>query len=85
MIVGKEKLDLTVPEVELVLSVDGFGVPYVKIWKYNALVEQNSPFTSFKIFYRWDEPVMTPAQALGIDASEQTDFIEITPNMIQYQ
>ena len=85
MIVGKEKLDLTVPEVELVLSVDGFGVPYVKIWKYNALVDQNSPFTSFKIFYQWDEPVMTPAQALGLDASEQTDFMEITPNMIQYQ
>jgi LysM repeat protein len=85
MIVGKEKLDPTFPEVELVLSVDGFGVPYVKIWKYNALVDESSPFTSFKIFYRWDEPVMTPAQALGIDASEQTDFIEITPNMIQYQ
>ena len=85
MIVNKEQLETDVPGVAVVLSVDGFGVPYVKIWKYNALVDQTSPFTSFKIFYRWDEPVMTPGQALGIDASEQTDFIEITPNMIQYQ
>ena len=85
MIVNLEQLETNVPNVAVVLSVDGFGVPYVKIWKYNALVNQTAPYTSFKIFYNWDEPVMTPAQALGIDASEQTDFIEITPNMIQYQ
>ena len=85
MIVDKEQLDATFPEVELTLSVDGFGNPYVKTWKYNALVDAATPFTSFKLFYGWDDPLMTPAQALGVDASEHTDFIEITPNMIQYQ
>lgn len=85
MIVDKEQLDATFPEVELTLSVDGFGNPYVKTWKYNALVDEATPFTSFKLFYGWDDPLMTPAQALGVDASEHTDFIEITPNMIQYQ
>ncbi len=85
MILDKEKLDPTYPEVELTLSVDGFGNPYVKTSKYNALVDANTPFTSFKLFYGWDEPLMTPRQALGVDGTEQTDFIEITPNMIQYQ
>lgn len=85
MILDKEQLDPTFPEVELTLSVDGFGNPYVKTWKYNALVDANTPFTSFKLFYGWDDPLMTPAQALGVDGTEHTDFIEITPNMIQYQ
>lgn len=85
MILDKDQLDPTVPEVELTLSVDGFGNPYVKTWKYNALVDANTPFTSFKLFYGWDDPLMTPAQALGVDGTEHTDFIEITPNMIQYQ
>jgi hypothetical protein len=85
MIVNKDRLDPTFPEVELTLSVDGFGNPYVKTWKYNALVDANTPFTSFKLFYGWDDPLMTPRQALGVDGTEHTDFIEITPNMIQYQ
>ncbi len=85
MIVDIENLDTSFPEVELTLSVDGFGNPYVKTWKYNALVDQTTPFSSFKLFYDWDDPVMTPRQALGVDATEHTDFIEITPNMIQYQ
>ncbi len=85
MILDKEKLDPTFPEVELTLSVDGFGNPYVKTAKYNILVDANTPFTSFKLFYGWDDPLLTPRQALGVDGTEQTDFIEITPNMIQYQ
>ena len=85
MILDKDQLDPTFPEVELTLSVDGFGNPYVKTWKYNALVDANTPFTSFKLFYGWDDPLMTPAQALGVDGTEHTDFIEITPNMVQYQ
>jgi hypothetical protein len=85
MILNKEQLDPTFPEVELTLSVDGFGNPYVKTSKYNVLVDANTPFTSFKLFYNWDKPLMTPAQALGVDGTEHTDFIEITPNMIQYQ
>lgn len=85
MILDRDKLDPTYPEVELTLSVDGFGNPYVKTSKYNALVDAATPFTSFKLFYGWDEPLMTPRQALGVDGTEHTDFIEITPNMIQYQ
>ena len=85
MILDKEKLDASFPEVELTLSVDGFGNPYVKTSKYNALVDANTPFTSFKLFYGWDKPLMTPREALGVDGTEHTDFIEITPNMIQYQ
>jgi hypothetical protein len=85
MILNKERLDSSFPEVELTLSVDGFGNPYVKTAKYNVLVDANTPFTSFKLFYNWDDPLMTPRQALGVDGTEHTDFIEITPNMIQYQ
>jgi LysM repeat protein len=88
MIVDKEKLDTSsfADRVALTLSVDGWGGPWGKISKYNSLVTPESPFTAFKLFYRWDEPLLTPDEALGNRAYDGADFaIDITPNLIIYQ
>lgn len=87
MIVDKEKLDTTsYPGVALTLSVDGWGGPWGKVSKYNSLVTKDSPFVAFKLFYRWDEPLMLPDEALGNRPYRGTDFfMDVTPNLIIYQ
>jgi LysM repeat protein len=87
MIVEPEKLDTTsYPHVALTLSVDGWGGPWGKISKYNSLVTKDSPYTAFKLFYRWDEPLLLPDEALGNLPYRGSDFaIDVTPNLIIYQ
>ncbi|MEZ4657193.1 MAG: DUF4115 domain-containing protein [Caldilineaceae bacterium] len=85
MIHDKANLDWSIPEIDLTLSVDGWGPPSGKIHKYNALVDDDSEFSAFKLFYSWDEPLMNEAQALGEEPFGEAGFIEITPNMIIYQ
>jgi LysM repeat protein len=85
MIVDKAQIDQGYAQVELTISVDGWGPPYGKITKYNLFVDPQTPFTSFKLFYRWDEPLLNERQALGEAGYDGTHFIEITPNMIIYQ
>ncbi|RIK35305.1 MAG: hypothetical protein DCC55_30720 [Chloroflexi bacterium] len=85
MIVNKEEIDTSYEAIALTISVDGWGPPYGKITKYNLFVNQESPFASFKLFYRWDEPLLTEREALGEDGYAGTHFIETTPNMIIYQ
>ncbi len=85
MIVEKEQLDATLPEVALTLSVDGFGSPYAKITKYNALVDGATSFAAFKLFYDYDEPLLSEAQALGVEPGLAGYAIGVTPNLIIYQ
>lgn len=88
MIVEPEKLDTQsyAERVALTLSVDGWGGPWAKISKYNSFITPTSPFAAFKLFYRWDDPLMTPDQALGNLPQPGTDhFIDVTPNLIIYQ
>ena len=85
MIVDKEQLDGAVPEVALTLSVDGFGAPWAKITKYNGFVDGATPFAAFKLFYGWDEPLLTEEQALGVEAYGADLAIETAPNMVIYQ
>jgi LysM repeat protein len=85
MIVDKDQLDGNVPEVALTLSVDGFGSPWAKITKYNGFVDGATPFAAFKLFYGWDEPLLTEEQALGVEAYRPDLAIETAPNMVIYQ
>jgi LysM repeat protein len=87
MIVEPEQLDTTsFKQVALTLSVDGWGGPWGKISKYNSFVTPESPFAAFKLFYRWDEPLLTPDEALGARPYRGSDFsIDVTPNLIIYQ
>jgi hypothetical protein len=66
--------------------VDGWGGPWGKISKYNSLVSMDSPFTAFKLFYRWDEPLLLPEEVFGSRPYRGSDFfMEVTPNLIIYQ
>jgi hypothetical protein len=53
--------------VDLVIDLDGFGPPFGKLEKYTALAT-NEPleYTGFKLFYRWDEPMMTEAEVQSL-------------------
>ncbi|MBX2997436.1 MAG: DUF4115 domain-containing protein [Caldilineaceae bacterium] len=85
MIQNKDQIDSSYDRVALTLSVDGWGGPWGKISKYNSLVNENTPFISFKLFYRWDEPLLNERQALGEEPYPNIGYMEITPNMIIYQ
>jgi hypothetical protein len=71
--------------IDLTTTADGFGGPWPKITKYNDFMATAVKFTGFKLFYRWDEPLMTERQVLGIDRFPDTVYMEVTPNLIIYQ
>jgi LysM repeat protein len=87
MIVEPEKLDRSsYPQVALTLSVDGWGGPWGKVSKYNSFVTPDSPYSAFKLFYRWDEPLLLPDEVLGNLPYRGSDFfMDVTPNLIIYQ
>jgi hypothetical protein len=69
------------PEVQVVMDMDGWGPPSQKIATYNAhIYPEPVQFTGFKLFYQndaWDgQPLLTPVEIL-----------ELTPRpiFIQYQ
>lgn len=67
-----------VPEVQVVIDMDGFGSKILKMSSYKQfLVREPVQFTGFKLFYKLDKPVMyTPAEIM--------QFTPI-PIYIQYQ
>jgi len=66
--IDRKDLILDYPFVELVWDADGFGGPGSKIADYNQYKRETGfEYGGFKIFYRYDEPVMTPAQVNGLD------------------
>ncbi len=71
--------------VDLTVCADGFGDPPTKVSKYNDFIHENVPFAAYKLFYGWDEPLMTEREALGVDASPGIDYMQETPNLIIYQ
>ncbi len=76
------KLIKKIPEVQIVMQMDGWGGPARKINTYNTVINPEPvQFTGFKLFYKNDlkeEPprLMTPAEVLKLTPS---------PSFIQYQ
>ncbi len=65
------------PGVEVVTSVDGFGTPEAKIGDYQIFDKQQLiQYPGFKLFYRWDQPLMSPSEVLKMDPP---------PLMVMYQ
>jgi hypothetical protein len=61
----KIKLD---PRVQIVIDMDGFGAPHLKYGSYKAYVHDRPvQFAGFKVFYKNDKPMLTPAQVLELD------------------
>lgn len=69
------------PEVQVVIDMDGWGGPAKKKGTYNSVIyPEPVQFTGFKLFYKNDaldgEPLLTPAQVLELTPA---------PSYIQYQ
>jgi hypothetical protein len=65
------------PGVQLVIDADGYGVPAIKIAVFNFLVrDEPIEFAGVKLFYRQDDPLMTPEDVLALEPS---------PDVIIYQ
>lgn len=63
--------------VDLVLVMDGWGLPQAKIANYNAFVrDELIQYGGIKLFYKQDDPLLTPAEVLQLNP---------TPLVIIYQ
>jgi hypothetical protein len=71
MIEHKEII-LDYPLVDLVWDADGFGGPGAKIQDYDQYkAEPGFEYGGLKIFYVYDEPLMTPEDVLSLDPPPQ--------------
>ncbi|MFA6416523.1 MAG: hypothetical protein WCW56_03540 [Candidatus Paceibacterota bacterium] len=73
---------VTVPEVQIVINMDGWGPPAQKVGTYNNfIVPEPVQFTGFKIFYKND---LRPANSRLLSP---TDLLKLKPRpiYIQYQ
>jgi hypothetical protein len=56
------------PRVDLAITMDGFGAPGLKIAQYNRYVAEDLiAYAGFKLFYKYDRPLMSPADVLALD------------------
>lgn len=76
MITNKSKIS-SYPGVDLVIDMDGFGPPAAKTSNYDQFVrDDNAPHGAFKLFYKQDDPIMTP---------QQVEALQPQPDVIIYQ
>jgi hypothetical protein len=65
------------PSVQVVVDMDGFGAPHVKLDKYQTFVrEQTIQYGGVKLFLKHDAPLWSPADVLGLDPA---------PDVVIYQ
>jgi hypothetical protein len=63
--------------VDLVLNMDGWGPPELKLETWSVVIQQQPiEYNGIKIFYRQDEPLMSPAEVMALTP---------TPDVINYQ
>ncbi|HVE79665.1 MAG TPA: hypothetical protein VNA89_12410 [Gemmatimonadaceae bacterium] len=65
------------PRVQVVINMDGFGPPRLKLDSYRAYISrQPVQYHGFKLFYKNDKPIMQPSDVI---------HLEPEPFYIQYQ
>jgi hypothetical protein len=65
------------PHVQVVIDMDGFGPPPLKRSTWRHVIQRDPvQYTGFKLFYKNDKPMLTPAQVIALYPS---------PLYIQYQ
>jgi hypothetical protein len=63
--------------VDLVLNMDGFGPPHMKLDTWGVVIEKAPiEYNGIKLFYGQDDPLMTPEEVMAL---------EPTPDVINYQ
>ena len=73
--------------VHLVMHLDGHGSPALKIKTYNGLytdTRASKIVGGFKVFYKQDQPRMTPRQVLGLEPVSNKKVRDM-PKVITYQ
>jgi hypothetical protein len=67
----------SVPDVDLVIDMDGFGTPEDKLDGYNVFsLSAYADHPAIKLFFEWDAPMMPPAQL---------DALPVPPRLVIYQ
>ena len=66
--------DDDVPEVEITIDMDGYGPPGSKIEGYYLYAASDyAEHAAFKLFYKWDVPMLTPERVLSL--SPAPDYV----------
>ena len=66
MLTNHEQITLD-PRVQVVIDMDGYGAPWHKETAYKwFIVQQPVQYTGFKLFFKNDKPMMTPAQVIRL-------------------
>ncbi len=74
------------PRIDLVINADGFGGPDVKVSKYNRFTRFDGvQYRGLKLFYRWDVPLLSEQQVLGLEEVRGGLKMHASPNVIIYQ
>ncbi|MGH7647815.1 MAG: hypothetical protein ACREND_06835, partial [Gemmatimonadaceae bacterium] len=69
MLTNHERIHLD-PRVQMVIDMDGFGAPILKRSSYRHYVfDHPVQFAGFKLFYKNDKPILTPAQVVKLTPS----------------
>jgi hypothetical protein len=56
------------PSVQVVVTMDGFGSPELKLAQYEEYVHNQSvERAGIKLFYHYDVPLLTPAQVVDLN------------------
>jgi hypothetical protein len=56
------------PNVQVVVTMDGFGAPALKQAQYRSYVhDEGVGYGGIKLFYHHDQPLLTPSQVVGLD------------------
>lgn len=67
MLPDKDNIKL-MPNVDLVVMMDGWGTPEAKIANYHAFITNDLlEYGGIKLFYRQDDPLLTPAEVVQLD------------------
>jgi len=77
MVTNAWEIAHTDPNVQVIVTMDGFGPPSLKLAQYrNYVRDQGVAYSGIKLFYHHDVPLLTPPQVLGLDPS---------PDLVIYQ
>lgn len=65
------------PRVQVVIDMDGYGTPDVKLSKYNTFIrDAGVDFGGLKLFYKYDTPLLAPEDVLRLNPA---------PDVVIYQ
>jgi hypothetical protein len=66
--VKDKQVILDYPHVDLVIDTDGYGIPDTKLHDYRLNAgDPGFEFGGLKLFYVWDDPLLTPEQVMRLD------------------